>query len=165
MAKESRFTVTFAADGAAVTIMAGAHPPEVLTLAAMPADAKEHCFRFGFATYTRNAVAGADKAGWTDAQCHGFMRRKAAAMIAGQFKVSDGAADFHDMVTVALAEKGLPDDKRSAMEMAMLKKDTVWRDAFRSRYKLPIAKARTARLELELVGMAPGSSDLLADLD
>lgn len=166
MAQRDRFAIVFAQDGAGVTISAGNFPPEYVSFGSMPAEARRQCFEFGFATYTRNAVAGAEKKGWSDAQCHGFMARKAKAIVAGQFRVSDGASDFFDLITVILAEKKLGAESRGAIEAAVLKKDTAWRDAARAKYRVQIAMARAERLAAEVAAMGDtGESDILADLD
>ena len=149
MAKTNRFTISYAVDGSTMAISAGTCPPEVVPLAAMPSAARRHCFEFGLTTLVRNTVAGAEKAGWTDAQCHGYMARKAKMIVAGKFKASDGAEDFHDFVTAVVeAKNGNPRDaaQRTAVETALLRIDGARRDEIRAGPRAPIAKARWERL-------------------
>lgn len=161
MAKASRFTIVFAADGASITLAAGAHPPEVITLAAMPQRAREHCFQFGLETMTRNTVAGAAEKGWTDAQCHGYMARKVKSLVAGQLTMP--GAEFHDFVTAWCKLTATAD--RAPAEIKLLAMDKAKRDAIIARpdVQLAMAEAKLARLTAD-VGNAPVATNLLDEL-
>lgn len=162
--RKSRFMVVFANDGGSVTINAGVTDPEIIPLASMPTAARRHCFEHGLEQFARDAVANATKMNWSDSQCHGYMARKIKTIVAGQFRVGDGAADFHDFVTAIMRHSGKTD--RSGVELAVLRWDTAKRDEWKNHKLIAIymLEAKTARLAADLDPAAPNGSDLLADL-
>ena len=160
--RPSRFSVIFSTDGAAVTLQAGDHPPEVITLAAMPADVRRHCFEFGLETMTRNTVAGAEKNQWTNAQCHSYMARKVKSLVAGQIRMSDGAQEFHDFVSALVKHTG---KSRADVENAILKWPQAKRDETRrhptiNRLVLEVKRDRLAMM----IDESPTASELLLDI-
>lgn len=103
MAKESRITFTFAADGATVTATAAGLPSFVYSLDNMCAEARSEAFNLGVKTALQNTYAGAAKLGWTDEQCMAQVRRRAMGW-AKAWSTGDAVRDFHYLAT-AFAEK------------------------------------------------------------
>ena len=162
MAKESRFSVHFSVDGSEVKINAGTTPFEAIGLTNMPAHARRHCFETGLELLIRNTVAGAAKAGWTDAQCHSYMVRKARSIVAGQLRLSESNADFMHLVTALLAVKGWAASRRGEMEAKLLAMTPEWRKAAEAKYRVEIAQARLEYAQSQAhVG---AGADLLDDL-
>lgn len=105
MAKDTRFAISFATDGATVTFAAGAEAPMVYSLDNMCGEARTGAFQLGVKTAIANTCAGATKAGWTDAQCMSQMRRRVMAW-SQSWATGDAVRDFHYLVTAFMEKTG-----------------------------------------------------------
>lgn len=139
MAKDSRFTFTFATDGAAVTFAAGAEAPMVYSLDNMCAEARRGAFELGVKTAIANTCAGATKAGWTDAQCMSQMRRRIMAWSAS-WATGDAVRDFHYLVVAFMEKTG----------KALQEAETMLRELPAEGRKLVEQKLHLRILELKL---------------
>jgi hypothetical protein len=164
MARESRFGVTFAQDGATVTLQSGAIDPEVIGISNMPSHAREHCFRNGLKSFILDAVAGATKAGWSDDQCLRYMSRKARAIVAGQLRLSESNADFMHLVSAIMAIKQWDGSRRGEMEAKLLQWPAEKRKLAESTYAKEIAEARLAYVTAQMDGAEPQATGLLDEL-
>lgn len=158
MAKASRFGVVFAEDGATMTYWAGTESPAVLGISKLSASVRRAAEQLGFKTAIVNTCAAAAKENWSDAECMAQMRRRASAWVNDNWTVSDGARDFHDLVTAVMEATGRD---RPDVEKAILAKPTDYRDGLRKKFHV-----RILQLKLERATAAPADDgdDLLADL-